>query len=100
MQFETTAMVSGVNFFNGVIEGKELDSGTLFILEELDVKNGNSKGSRTTENKAVNSEVVKRLINNEFPLKCRLVYDRQVTKNGEKMIVIDAKPVDPVRKAA
>lgn len=93
MQFETEAIVNGVTFFNGVIDGKELDSGTVFILEELDTKNGNANGTRTTENKAVNSELVKRIIRNTFPCKFKLVYERQVTKGGEKLIIIDARPI-------
>lgn len=97
MQFETEAIVNGVTFFNGVIDGKELDSGTMFILEELDRKNGNSAGARTTENKCVNSETVKRIIKNMFPSKFKLVYERQVTKVGEKLIIIDARPVNALR---
>lgn len=100
MQFETDAVVNGVSFFNGVIDGKELDSGTLFILEELDTKNGNAAGTRTTENKAVNSEIVKRIMKNQFPCKFKLVYERQVTKGGEKLIIIDAKPMAPVQRPA
>ncbi len=97
MQFETEAIVNGVNFFNGVIDGKELDSGTMFILEELDTKNGTSKGARTTENRCANSEVIKRILRNEYPLRMKLVYERQVTKGGEKLIIIDARPVEAAR---
>jgi len=93
MQFESEAVVSGVSFFSGVIDGKELDSGTMFILEELDTKNGNANGSRTTENKCSSSETVKRIIKNTFPCKFKLVYERQVTKGGEKLIIIDARPM-------
>lgn len=93
MQFETEAVVNGVTFFNGVIDGKELDSGTMFILEELETKNGNANGTRTTENKCIDSELVKRIIKNPFPSKFKLVYERQVTKGGEKLIIIDARPI-------
>jgi len=93
MQFETEAVVNGVSYFQGVIEGKELDSGTMFILEELDTKNDNAAGSRTTENKAVNSELVKRIMKNTFPSKFKLVYERHVTKGGERLIIIDARPI-------
>lgn len=92
MQFEAEAIVAGVNFFDGVIDGKQLDSGTIFINEELDAKNGNSAGTRTTENKTANAEIVKRIIKNTFPCKFKLVYERQVTKGGEKLIIIDARP--------
>lgn len=97
MQFETEAIVNGVTFFNGVIDGKELDSGTLFILEELDQKNSNAAGTRTTENKAIDSELIKRILKNTFPCKFKLVYERQVTKGGEKLIVIDARPIGSAR---
>ena len=97
MQFETEAVVSGVTFFNGVIDGKELDSGTMYILEELETKNGNANGSRTTENKCASSETVKRILKNTFPCKFKLVYERQVTKGGEKLIVIDARPIGSPR---
>lgn len=93
MQFEAEAVVNGVTFFHGVIDGKELDSGTMFILEELETKNGNAAGSRTTENKCASSETVKRILKNIFPSKFKLVYERQVTKGGEKLIVIDARPI-------
>lgn len=91
MQFETEVIVSGVAKFNGVIDGKQLDSGTMYILEELDDKSGNLKGQRTTENKCINSEVVKRIMDCQFPVKLKLVYERQVTKSGEKLIIIDAR---------
>ena len=110
MQFEAEVVVNGVTFFNGVIDGKELGSGTKCILEELETKNGNAAGTRTTENKCVNSELVKRIIKNPFPSKFKLVYERQVTKGGEKLIIIDARPIGsahipfdgkvPERKAA
>lgn len=93
MQFETEAIIAGVTFFDGVIDGKQLDSGAIFINEELDTKNGNAAGTRTTENKTANSEIVKRIIKNSFPSKYKLVYERQVTKGGEKLIIIDARPV-------
>lgn len=93
MQFEAEAVVNGVTFFNGVIDGKELDSGTMFILEELESKNGNAAGARTTENKCVSSETVKRILKNIFPSKFKLVYERQVTKGGERLIIIDARPI-------
>lgn len=92
MQFETEVIVNGVTKFTGVIDGKELDSGTMFILEELDDKSGNAKGARTTENKCASSDVVKRVMHLQFPSKLKLVYERQVSKSGEKLIIIDAKP--------
>jgi len=93
MQFNSEVVVNGVTYFLGVIDGKELDSGTMFILEELDTKNGNAAGTRTTENKCVDSALVKNILDRgvSFPSKFKLVYERQVTKGGERLIVIDAQ---------
>lgn len=97
MQFESEAVVNGVTFFKGVIDGKELDSGTMFILEGLDTTNGNAAGTRTTENKCTNSEIVKPFVNQMFPAKFKLVYERQVTKGGERLIIIAARPIGEAR---
>lgn len=99
LQFNIQAVVQGVAKFDGVIDGKQLNSGTLFILEELDDKAGNAKGQRTTENKCVNADVVKRIMHLGFPGTFNLVYERQVTKGGERLIIVDAKPIE-LRKAA
>ena len=102
-QYEKDQVISGVAFFDGEIDGKKLDSGTLFILQELDEKNKNAKGQRTVEKKCDSSQVVKSIMHLEFPIKCRVVYEERVSKSAEKLIVISCRPVDRVgqdKKAA
>lgn len=98
-QYEKDQVISGVAFFDGEIDGKKLDSGTLFILQELDGKNKNAKGQRTVEKKCDSSEIVKGVMHLEFPIKCRVVYEERVTKAAEKLVVISCRPVDRVHAA-
>lgn len=95
--FEKEQVISGVSFFDGNIDGKQLNSGTLFILQELDASRSNAKGQRTVEKKCDSAEIVKKLIHHEFPLKCRLTYEERVSKGAERMVVIDCVPLGSAR---
>lgn len=92
--FEKEQVLSGAAFYDGVIDGKEIKSGTLFILQELDVKNGNAKGQRTVEKRCDNADIVKALIHLEYPIKCKVTYEERVTKGAEKMVVISCIPIE------
>lgn len=99
-RFEKEQVVNGVSFFEGAIDGKNLSSGTLFILQELDDSKGNAKGQRTVEKKCDSAEVVKRIVHNDFPLKCRVVYEERVSKSAEKLIVVECVPLGSARLPA
>lgn len=106
MQFVSDAVVEGCTFFQGKLDnGNEVDSGTLYIKQPLDQKSGRAKGSRTVEEKCIDAEVAKRIMHNEFPLKCRVTYERVVTKSKETLVVADCVPIGsavipPEKKAA
>ena len=103
--FEKDQIVEGVTFFVGTIDGKNLNSGTVFIKSEIDTSKGNAKGCRTVEYKT-DSEVVKKIIHNEYPLRCRITYEMKVTKASNSMVIVDVKPLgsavsgDTLKKAA
>lgn len=104
--FEKEQIISGVAFFDGTIDGKQLNSGTLFILQELDTSRASAKGQRTVEKRCDSAEIVRRIIHLEFPLKCKVTYEERVSKGAERMVVIDCIPIssarqsDPIKKAA
>ena len=81
--FEKDQVISGIAFYEGVIDGKDIKSGTLFILQELDSKNGTAKGQRTVEKRCDSPEIVKRIMHLEYPLKCRVTYEERVSKGAE-----------------
>lgn len=96
-QFEKDQVVNGISYFEGEIDGKQLNSGTLFVLQELDSKSGKAKGQRTVEKKCESSDIVKRILHLEFPITCHLVYEERVSKSSEKLIVIDCRPISSAR---
>lgn len=102
--YEKEQVVHGVAYFDGEIDGKKLNSGTLFVKQEMDNSRGNAKGERTVEKKCDSAEIVKRLMHLEFPIKCRIVYEERVSKSAERLIVIDCTPIGsaktPLPKAA
>lgn len=99
MQLKSTSIVKGVSFFDGVIDGKQLNSASIFVEEEMDTKNGTAKGSRTVEHKCTDANVVKRVIHNEFPARCEIVFDLVVKKGTQSFIVADLKPIGSANSA-
>lgn len=100
MQFVTKAKITGVAFFAGNIDGKDLDSGTLFVEEPMDESTERAKGFRSVEYKAPSSALIKAIIHNSFPLIAELSVESKITKGGSSLIVVAVKPVQlaPVQK--
>jgi hypothetical protein len=92
-QFSKTCAVKGVSFFADKIDGEAINSGTVFIEEELDERAGRAKGFRTVEYACPDSELPKRLIHNTFPVMCEVVFELSTSKRAQKVMVVDARPV-------
>lgn len=93
MSMTMQAVIKGCTFFDGEIDGKEIKSGTVFIEDNLEQQTGRSKGTRTLEYPCVDAEVVKRIINNEFPISAEIELEMKVTKRDHKPIVVSVKPI-------
>jgi hypothetical protein len=94
--FEKKQIIKGVSFFDGVIDGKEIRSGVVFIEHQLDESKGNAKGFRTVELKA-DCEAVKMVINQDYPLNANVLYEMRVSKGSHTMTIVR---IDPLSKAA
>lgn len=81
-------IVKGVSFFDGVIDGKEIKSGTVYIEEQMDEKAGTSKGFRTVAFPST-PEAVKKVFDNEFPINADVTFSMKVTKNAN-IVQVDA----------
>jgi hypothetical protein len=92
-------IIKGVAFFDGVIDGKEIKSGSVFIEEQLDESNKTAKGFRTVEYKTT-PDVVKRVIANEFPINADVTFGMKVTKGGNTVLVEDIKPIGRIQQKA
>lgn len=97
-QFQKKCIVKGVSFFADKIDGEAINSGALFIEEQLDEKHGRAKGFRTVEYRCPDSELPKRLIANAFPVECEVTFEISTTKRGQVITVADAKPLAFVGK--
>lgn len=93
MQFTNKCKVLGVAFFAGNIDGKDLDSGTLFIEEQLDESTERAKGFRSVEYKLPNSGMAKAIMHNAFPLIAEVSFETRVTKGASSIAVTGVKPV-------
>lgn len=94
--------VTGVKFFAGDIDGKNIDSGKVFIEEQLDFTQGRAKGYATQEYSLGKAEAAKAIIHNEFPLVCEVEFMRVTNGDVSKTIVVTIKPLESAkdRKAA
>lgn len=96
--------VVGVKWFKGNIDGKDLDSGTVFVEERLDDRRGTAKGYASTPYKVSSSAVAQALAKREMPLVCQVEFDRVTNGKDSETIIADIRPSEdqapPARKAA
>lgn len=90
-QWSKVVVVKGVSFFADKIDGEMINSGAVFIEEQLDEKAGRSKGFRTVEYRCPDSEIPKRLIQNTFPMQADVVFELTTTKRGQSVSVVDVR---------
>lgn len=102
MQFKSNVKVMGVAFFSGQIDGKEIDSGTIFVEEQLDESSGRAKGFRTVEYKTPNHDLVKAVMHNAFPMMAEITVETKVSKGASNLVIVALKPtqIAPTQKAA
>jgi len=103
MQHTAKVVIKGAGFFEGDVEGTTHRTGQLFIEEEFSRGKPNYKGFRTVEYKCLDSDIVKPLMHNAFPITAEVTFDTTATKRGMEVLVTMARPVDtarPIPKAA
>jgi hypothetical protein len=89
--------ITGVKFFQGSIDGKDIDSGTIFVEEMLDFTTGRAKGYATQAYKAGKASVSMELMNrHEFPLIAEVEFMRVTNGNETKNVIanVTALPHD------
>lgn len=96
--------VVGVKRFEGVVDGKALKSGKLYVEVRLDDSRNSadqhSKGYFTEELKKVDPELIKRI--EHIPLPAIFELDTERVGNGRESheVVLDIRPVDLVKPAS
>jgi hypothetical protein len=84
--------VTGLKFFEGVIDGKTIASGRFYTECKLHDPKGNSKGIFTEEWK-VTSELIKRLMHLPVPFDADLQTERVGNGKETREMVIDLLPI-------
>lgn len=85
--------VTGVKFFKGNIDSKDIDSGKVFIEESLDFTTGRAKGYATQEYSVGKAEIAQAIMHNEFPLVAEVEFLRVTNGDTTKNIVVAIRPV-------
>lgn len=96
--------VVGLKRFQGVMDGKSIDSGKIFIEVRLDdSRNGEkqfSKGLAFEEIRLPSSELVRRIEHTPLPAYFDVETERVSNGRESRELVIDLRPVDVVKPAA
>ena len=88
--------VTGVKFFSGTIDGKKIDSGKIFIEEQLDFTTGRAKGYASQEYSLGSAEAVQSLMHNPFPFTADVEFVRVTNGDTTKNIVTGVRPLEIV----
>ncbi|WP_368648909.1 hypothetical protein ABRY95_04745 [Castellaniella ginsengisoli] len=91
--------VTGVKFFTGTIDGKKIDSGKIFIEEQLDFTTGRAKGYASQEYNLGSAEAVQGLMHNPFPFVAEVEFVRVTNGDTTKNIVTGVRPLEMVPPA-
>ena len=94
--------VTGVKFFTGNIDGKDIDSGKIFIEELLDFTRKTAKGYASQEYALGDAAAAKKLMEMEFPAVCEVEFNRVTNGNVSKNIDMAVRPLqtEPRRGAS
>ncbi|HEY9270979.1 hypothetical protein [Achromobacter sp.] len=88
--------IMGVKFFAGNIDGKNIDSGKVYIEEALDFTKGRAKGYASQEYSLGNAEAAQAIMHNEFPFVGEVEFMRVTNGDVTKNIVMHIRPTERV----
>ncbi len=90
--------IMGVKFFSGNIDGKNIDSGKVYIEEALDFTTGRAKGYASQEYSLGKAEAAQAIMHLEFPFVGEVEFMRVTNGDVTKNIVMGVKPVERIPK--
>lgn len=105
MEMIARVTIRGAKFWVGNMDGKQLDTGTIYT--DVELRGQDAKGVCTQELKCENSAVVKSILANPFPFiaEVSMIETSNGKKDGDVKIVTAIKPLqrvaeDKAQKAA
>ncbi|ADQ27586.1 hypothetical protein HI806_10385 [Ralstonia solanacearum] len=96
MEMIARVTIRGAKTWVGVMEGKQLDTGTIYV--DVELRGEDSKGTCTQALKCENSGVVKAVINNPFPFiaEVSILETSNGKEKGDQKVVTSIKPMQRV----
>ncbi len=88
---QTNQRMTGLGFFEGEIDGKDIKSGSIFVESALDETKSNAKGTRSVEHK-VDMDLIKALMHNPMPMMVDLEFEHRVTRGAMSFRCINVLP--------
>jgi hypothetical protein len=98
MEMKAQVTVRGAKFFRGSIEGKDIDSGKLFV--DMELKGETSFGTCTQELKCEGSKLIESVKHNPFPFIAELTMQQMSNGKDSSSVVTAIRPLAAERKAA
>lgn len=105
--FSKVCIVKGAAFFNDKIDGENIDSGSMFIEENLDESTGRAKGVRTVEYRTPDHKLAEQICSHELPGQFEVTFEIVTAKARQVIKVVAFKPIkgtpqqpQPLPKAA
>lgn len=98
MEMMAKVTVRGAKFWVGNMDGKQLDTGTIYT--DVELRGQDSKGVCTQALKCENSAVVKGVINNPFPFiaEVTMVETSNGKDGGDVKIITGIRPLQRVQE--
>ena len=96
MEMIARVTIRGAKTWVGVMDGKQLDTGTIYV--DVELRGEDSKGTCTQALKCETSGVVKAVINNPFPFiaEVSILETSNGKEKGDQKVVTSIKPMQRV----
>lgn len=95
MEMKAHATIRGAKLFRGNIDGKDLDSGKLFV--DVELKGETSWGTCTQELKCEGSQLIESIKHNPFPFIAELTMVEESNGKISTKKVVGVKPLQAVK---
>lgn len=98
-EFKRTDIIKGVNYFQGNVDGTQIDSGSIHVEEAMAVEKGQCAGTRTVAFPCLSGDLPKFLIETtkSWPITAEVTYGLNVTGKSHKLVVHHVRPIGPAQ---
>lgn len=98
MEMIAKVTVRGAKFWRGSLDGKDIDSGKVYV--DVELKGETSWGTCTQELKCEGSKIIESVKHNTFPFIAELTMQEMSNGKDSTKVVTAIKPLQQVKQAA